>query len=1513
MTEYGDSHMQEFDPIAAAKSIGESYRRYLKTRYSPVDASLREEVYRALDGQFESEKGPYPQLTPDYATGASLSDLVSEGLLHPRLTQLDSSVFPPERTLWLHQERALRKAKMCRNLVIATGTGSGKTECYLLPILHQLLTENDEGTLNQSGVRALLLYPMNALANDQMQRLRDLLRPFPQITFGRYIGATQERQQEGVDAHRSATGAEPDIGELVSREQMRENPPHILLTNYAMLEYLLLRPVDTNLFDGPTGQHWRWIVLDEMHVYNGARGAEIAMLLRRLRDRVVQSQPGRLQFIGTSATLGTGADALSRIAGFASALFGEQVEQHRTEFSQQDIVTPSVEETDNDTPGRLHYMLRALEGAFVCRSPTHDSAAPRVQLERHRTCPSCDERGAVSQMFELGLCVRCGAGFLVGKIEDVNMNEGELEFSGKLIQAPPHRNNLVYLLMGRQVETDDEDEAAVVNDEEVEADVDYRHICTACGRLSESVGERCLCNAIGVSERVVFAKPKRPNDPLRQCPACSGRTNDDIVLRFFTGQDAPVAVATTSLYQALPPAHIEPDAAPDIGEGRKLLTFADSRQDAAFFAPYLQRTYERAIQRRMIWLAIAQDSEDDLRFDDLVPRIQKLAEEHLVLNPDSSGDSKRRQIRTWLMAEILATDRRQSLDGTGLSEITVAVPRRAQPPKPLKRLGFSDAEVFDIVAVLLETLRMQAAVWLPEGVDIKSQEFAPRNVVTTVRAERSDRKVLSWLPTRGTNRRMDYLHKVLDRQGAAADTGEILDGIWKWLTSRDSGWDKAFPSRTIRKKGSTFAIDPEWIRFVPTRQGRPYYVCDKCRQVAWRSVNDVCPAWQCTGSLQPVTDTDLDAPDHYRWLYTKLIPSGMRVEEHTGQLSAEQAREYQQDFLDGRINALSCTTTFELGVDVGDVQAVLMRNVPPTPANYVQRAGRAGRRAGKSALVVTFAQRRSHDLHHFREPQRLINGNVEVPIVSLRNSRIVRRHIHAVAFAAFERRVKDSGREPHTNVASFFLPNGERPAAVEEFVKWLRSTPEELGQALARITPDAVAPELGLQTWDWVEHLTAGAEDSTSDESAGSLRRAEDSIREDLDEINRAINEVDQQERELYDQGKTDAASKQARRKSALLRVKGTLEKRPLVDYLATRVVLPKYGFPVDVAVLDLWRDGDRDAGTLDLSRDLRWGITEYAPGSTVVANKSIWESGGLRAPPGRALYAHWYSECQNCGDFRVRPDFDAEGHHEAPPCNACNSPVTKRRFVVPQFGFVGHKSPDQPGETRPPRAGWARSFFSDYEGEQPPWEPVQIEGVTIGARFSRQGQITAINAGPASKGFRVCLTCGYGEPLVNQHQQKTPKTHHRPGSQRECSGRLRKLDLGHTFLTDVLELDLKTRLCPLKARSTLQSLLAATPTLGIPTDDVDGTLRPLPGDSGTALIIFDSVPGGAGYVRLIREELTKLMHQARRIVDECKCDRNTSCYGCLRTYRNQAHHDELVRGEAVEVLNAYKERSWSV
>ncbi len=1591
------------NPLTAAEAIRESYERYLLSRHAPRDGLLRNDFQAALAGDFALTRGPLLQASPPFEQGASLTDLVHEEILHEGFLELEPDAFPTERPLYRHQEEAIRKAVSGRNLIVATGTGSGKTECYLFPILDRLFRERAAGTLNAPGVRAMLLYPMNALANDQIKRLRDVLRSFPEITFGRFVGDTKDTFREAVESHRARFGDDPLSNELISRDRIRERPPHILLTNYAMLEYLLLRPADTSLFDGPTGRHWRFIVLDEVHVYSGAQGAEVAMLLRRVRDRVNGSEKGRIQYMGTSATLGRSERDYPRLAEFARTLSDEEVEYAEADPARQDIIAPKHQqlrrsapsweaepedfevmlaglsrgtvpddlfellisrgapefgsgESAHDrlasmlrserhvaglqeslasgavdaievarrlfgdsaghdqhlvalvdvcsrirspatraplVPARYHYFVRALEGAFVCCSPEHPDGQPRLRLNRHEHCPACAKSTGESRMFESGVCMKCGASYLLGSAEDDGEGNTLLGWAG------PHEADLRYLLVsaeGTGDEPEDEDEQAVVPDDEAETDIDRRRLCTRCGALTEGHEVSCACGP-RLAVDVTVAHPARRGQPLRRCVACTGRSNGPIVLRFFTGQDAPVAVVATALYQALPESQ-EPDESGRIGGGRRLLSFSDSRQDAAFFAPYLSRTYSQAVQRRLIWVTAERLAEEHPRFGDLVDPIRREAERHLVLDEDDGPMHNRTEVRTWLMREILAVDRRQSLDGVGLAEIGIALPRGVGVPQPLRELGFSKEESLNLARVLLETLRLQASVHLPEGVEIDRPEFAPRNVVTNVRYEESGRRILAWIPGSGLNRRLDYLQKLLDRRSAEGDPLDLLRDIWaRWLTAPGYSWSKSLRPVNHRRHGLVHAIDPERIVIRPASDAEPPYRCDTCRQVWWRSVSDACPSYRCLGTLQPAVAS---LSDHYRHLYTSLQPIGMRVEEHTGQLATDYAAELQQRFVDGDVNVLSCSTTFELGVDVGEVQAILMRNVPPSPANYVQRAGRAGRRTGSAALSVTFAQRRSHDLHYFRNPVDLVEGRLGVPIVSLLNPRIVRRHVHAVAFAEFERTQVAEGGEWHRTADSFFTaPEAREVAPVRRFVEWLRTHPIELGNAIGRIVPRRVAATIGADDWNWVEAL---AEFSDTNVEYGWLRRAEEEVVTDLTGISEELDDVELQISRSRAAGDGARAERLSGRQRGLLRVERTLRERRLIDYLAQRVVLPKYGFPVDVVSLDARRSGDSQAERLELTRDLRLGITEFAPGSRLVADGALWETAGLRIPPGLGLPTHNWAVCAGCGVFRT-------GLGEEPgECTNCSDSTRRSdsgRFVIPMFGFIGRRCRERPGESRPPRAGFSDFHFSDYMADPPVFETVPSGRREVSIRTSPQGKITVINRGLAGRGFRICFTCGHAEP-VPAPGVVPADGHTRPGSGRDCVGGLAHRHLGHQYLTDVVEVQLPMTMTTPQARSTLYALLEGVTAIGIARSDVNGTLRPSGHAGRVNLVLFDAVPGGAGHAARIADQFSQLLQAARRVVEECECGDDSSCYGCLRSYANQRYHDELTRGSALDVLSRF-------
>src|SRR5579859_5237925 len=313
--------MSTLQPIDTMNHIRNTYLRYLKTIYPFQNQDLRMAFSQVLeDGRLV--KGPLLESAPPFVHGRSIAQLVKEGILHPNFERLCSEAMPWERPLYQHQDQAITHVvQQSRNLIVATGTGSGKTETFLIPILDHLLREEEAGSLKQPGVRALLLYPMNALANDQLRRLRRILEHYPSITFGRYTGETEEEDKWATSRFYDQFPHDPLLpNELISRQQMRTKSPHILLTNYAMLEYLLLRPEDCAFFDGVTGKHWRFLVLDEAHIYDGASGIELAMLLRRLKDRVVGSERSRLRCIATSATLGKGKEDFPAAATFASNL-----------------------------------------------------------------------------------------------------------------------------------------------------------------------------------------------------------------------------------------------------------------------------------------------------------------------------------------------------------------------------------------------------------------------------------------------------------------------------------------------------------------------------------------------------------------------------------------------------------------------------------------------------------------------------------------------------------------------------------------------------------------------------------------------------------------------------------------------------------------------------------------------------------------------------------------------------------------------------------------------------------------------------------------------------------------------------------------------------------------------------------------------------------------------------------------------------------------------------------------
>lgn len=1543
------------DAVATSEEIKATYRRYLASllavRNPKIDAALR----AAIDGTDMLDRGPYLEATPPYAAGNSLRELVAEGILSDGFGNLESDALPLGRPLYVHQERAIRKAAAGRNIVVASGTGSGKTESFLIPILDSLIRERQRGDLGP-GVRALLLYPMNALANDQMKRLRQVLASYPDITFGRYTGETEGDPLKAREMFAELNIGEPILpNEILSRQEMRAQPPHLLLSNYAMLEYLLLRPLDMELFSTGAESQWRFIVVDEAHVYDGTQGAEIAMLLRRVRDRVA---PGHsIQCIATSATVGGDSDP-SAVTRFASNLFGQPFEWSETDTKRQDVVmarrvdapagpywgplsaadyqalvnepdagsavlevafeagwsgpgeegttaatalshekslsvmrsmlakgpqtfttvasatfggtsdaagglaamvdlASSLREADGTTPlsARYHLFLRATEGAFTCLS----LKGPHVHLARHEVCPDCD-----APVFEIGSCKRCGAVHVYGTPTP----------EGGVVRLRPRKagSKGIWLVLGDHDGLDDEDETAVIDDG---GDVsgDEAKLCTNCGALAHQ-GEQS-CGACRNSDLRPVRKLKQRGEEIAGCLVCGARGAATVRI-FETGSDASGAVITTALYQNLPVAD-ESHGALSPGEGRKLLAFSDSRQSAAYFAPYLEDSYARLQRRRLISQAMlaAHADEEAVAIEDVVfkTRSKAAAVKHFPARMTAQQSS--RIVAPWVMAEVLATDDRQSLEGLGLISIALYRDPRWRAPVPLLQLGLTEDEAWAFLQELVRTLRQQGAVTMPEDVPPNDEIFSPR--LGPIRARLSGpqaiRKVLSWLPGRGTNRRIDYTRRVLAALEREVDETAILKGVWDFLTRVETPVDWLISS-TESGLGQVHQIDHECLRLAWVNPKAPVYQCRICRRVTPFSVRGVCPALGCEGLLEEFVPPTEEDRDHYRTLYRSMNAVPMAAKEHTAQWVNTEAAAIQNEFVRGEINALSCSTTFELGVDVGELQAVMLRNMPPSTANYLQRAGRAGRRSGAAALVVTYAMRRSHDLTRFNEPEIMIAGQVRAPYVPLNNARIDRRHAQSVAMAAFFRWLFETTGRIDRKAGEFFLHQDGNEPSVSLVGGFLTPVPTEITEALARILPSEVASELDLRSGEWANRLV-----------------------EHLERVRRELDDQVATMRELEQKASAEGKHALAQRYQ---RVGKTLRERDLLGFLANRNILPKYGFPVDsVELRTNFGTGKSKGGLLDLSRDLSQAIYEYAPDAEIVAGGNLWVSRGIYRLPGRDLVEYYYHVCKRCGGFR----YGIESADEK--CQYCGevAQTAVRRLTIPEFGFVAAPEPTKPGP-RPPRRTWSGDVHVLAQPPEVRSYTKQLLGGSAIVSAGPRGQLIALADGPNRMGYWICDWCGYGSQRVKS-PQKPPKHNHLLKNV-PCAGPQRLLDLAHSYETDLLSIDVDiygihpTQSAWLSAMYAIVE--AASETLEIAREDIGGSLTPAGADRWS-ITLFDAVPGGAGHVLQVEQNLERVMRVALRRVSECECGAETSCYGCLRSYQNQRDHDYLSRGAAEQVL----------
>lgn len=1617
--------MSDLDPLKLRDTLQETLGRYTASavpisdeRAPRLAAHVREAIQQAGRTMV---KGPYLESLPDFEKGRSIAQLVEAGTLDLAWSRMIESGHQHlyERRLHRHQESAILRA-VSDNYLVATGTGSGKTEAFLYPLIDALLRSPDRG---RPGVKAVLVYPLNALANDQLyyRIARLLLRELgdPGITFGRFTGQIRSgiaREEEEKRLLQNPTltealGLADHISRswLLSRAEMLESPPEILVTNYAMLEHLLLLPRNAGLF---ANADLRFIVLDEVHSYAGAQAIEVAFLLRKLKTRLGISE-GQVRAIGTSASLDQ--NRRPELVTFAENLFGEpfpapddavitgkrvlhaalaetrnqrrasaeawrglaeaitQLPHEATVTDWNSICTFSggdefiLADDTAPLPKALFNLAIGYEEITRLAAQLKDRLQPFETIAQH-LFPNTDgalASAALRGVVGLGVMARRSSaefpllparfhlaanGIEGGVVRLAEGAEPWADFRAQRSYQDPEGRPYYSLLVCRNCgepyleawETARAlnakpkpgskravirllSQVAALEDEAEEDDApggEWVHIDPATGQLQGTAGDGQVTL---FKTELDMSDDRQPR--LKSCLACGekgGRFREPVT-SLHPGDQAFVAVAAQQLIEALP-RQAEPGEPLPV-EGRRTIVFSDNRQDAAFFAPFFERTSRDGAIRSAIVSALALDDEP-MTLADLVDEVFKILKgrghwafdviEAGSLDPLSTRRAKAKLLN-WVAAEFCRSGGlRSALETLGL--VHVEYDRKAVEivaREIIHAVPASAAYAAELVALFLDIVRRQRLITnLAEELDLTDASVWGEGLnqahrVLVKSKPRTNQAMIGLVPqTQRPNRFSWFLENGADL--SRGDGLAVLEAFWNGATK----------ARLLRSFGDGQAMDPGVITFTPGT-GHPLYRCTRCGGRSIRSVKNKCASWQCGGSLKQLSASErraFEAENHYVRRYRDHPPQAAIAREHSAMIGTAMREQIEDRFRDGRLNLLSCTTTMEMGVDLGDLEAIVCANVPPSISNYQQRAGRAGRRAQAAPVALTVARNGNYDQEQFREFDEYLSRSAGVPYVALDNPDFFRRHQVSIVLAAFLRHaLKDARGSGTPRLKDLF---GERLDIVGR-----RSFSEALLAFLESSSgQDALAEAERLR-----EHLPLNqrAIGLSGHELSAHTCEKLDSFADDYASRWQTLDNRLEEAREAKNDGYAFKLGKEQER----------LLDQFLINALSRAAVIPTYSFPVHSVRLEVIQQSGKQATpfgggsdeAVQLDRPAILGISEYAPGAEVVAAGRIWVSAGIVRYPNDFMPEQLAQICDDCGHVAIRRFKD-----DLPEaCEQCGSDNLAKAtsFIEPKAFLTSidakHGRDPAASRVRQRSAEEARLVTTAPANQFVPTDlPTRVTTFFAPARplngeNTARGQLFVLNKGPKGAGYHRCPRCEHAQAAEPANRFKKVKVVHAdPRNGGKCSvDELRSpISLGHIFETDIRafrfsapipippqDVDEAAAYQERFIRTLGEALrMAAARRLDADARDLAATMQV---DAGRPVaILYDTVPGGAGYVRRLAEggalSMANLIESAIKLLD-CPAKCASACRQCLSDYSNQSFWEQLDRLPVLEWLRS--------
>lgn len=1664
------------------KRLHRKLAEYIETQYPISEPSLQRKRTELLYKPGVLSTEPFIEATPVYEPGDFYMNMDIPASAKKLMTELASlkpsvDVFPRP---YLHQQQAMEAFLQHHNdLIVSTGTGSGKTESFLHPILNTLYEEASERSqyFKKRAVRALILYPMNALVSDQMTRLRRLFgderlkRIFNvaadrNVQFGMYTSrtpyagaqsATKDRYQlndvlnyytkleesmpdkveqmkergkwpakdlqafkNSKKNNRDRYHGLPSDAELFTRHEMQDTPPDILVTNYSMLEYMLMRPIERSIWE----QTKEWLaendennfilILDEAHMYRGTGGAEVALLIRRLQSRL-GIERNRMKCILTSASLGKEEDSDGPIK-FAEQLTGKPTKRHiklikgkketrpparnatseevhtlanmnsesfikyktRYEESMQEMNTffnsmkwpaPPAEQKDfaqylyeqldgfgplekvtalisgqatslkeivalacSDSaqdlgekaisnllllanaankngrvllPARVHIFFRGLSGIYTCLNPM---------------CTSCNEKGLLGKIFDdcrltcdCGARVYevvthryCGSAFIKGFIQEnvqcstYLWNESGHGIVGEKLQEihllieKPHPKALEKKRIAPlwlHIET------GYINNEPPASMEGYIQVYESIEKVSKRKHNRYYSNARS----------------FEKCPCCLKSAKFNIRDLRIKGEQ-PFANLIREQFNIQPPVE---GKAENVNEGRKVLIFSDGRQKAARLARDIPNEVEKDAIRQLILKAAYELEEQGIRATigrELYPTVLHfIYENRLLLFSQLQRKDLMKDVKSYVKDFY-----EKKLSNVEFDEISMSI-REEFKLRMLEIISSPGYSIYDTTTGIVVPANMRRL-------------YRDEQVQGWISKEDLEKVAILFIKELLDNIAIDISLDVYDRRellGVYRDDsewGKTSHTISKQLKSIIAGYIGEEHTEALiqhlfdqlcRSQLDKYYLDLDKLK-IANGIDFTWYKCTSCKQIHAVVPHNSCPSCNAQTIVELPPDSDMLKAEEGYWrtpiaeVLTGKKITNVTVEEHTAQLSQKDpsialatTEQYEMAFQDivldeslGIVDILSCTTTMEVGIDIGSLTAVGMRNIPPQRENYQQRAGRAGRRGSSLSTVITYAQDGPHDHYYFNNPKLIISGDTREVLIYIKNKKIIKRHLNALLIQTYFHNHAQDGERTTSNISEslgttndFF--KGPSPFNLDSFEEWLMKQVKTQFKKYPEIF--IIIPEEAIDTEDEKWKLIKEAADNISQD----LYDAFCKIEEELIAYEGLIDEEDQFTEQHPDE--------------------------LLLNFLFNHGFLPTYAFPKDLTSLYIQGRDKKNKVIIEQrpQLELNRALGEYAPGRQIVVNKKTYRIGGIYNPfsknpeaPAQDLNLHGehVALCVKCNYTKLSST-------ALEKCPNCKEDLKSMPYIRPT-GFA----PEKGREVRKGDLTQEYSFASIPQLPVPN-ETVEFDFKTLNAlgfiqfEHRENEELIVMNRGiDGESGFLMCEDCGFIKPVIENDDLS--KGHDKPFQrqgmvEKKCSGNLHQIYLGNRFTSDLFlirlniddTIDFNARKQWLHdALLTLGEglILAASRVLDIDAQELTAGYRIVHNDQGDSyvdLYLFDTLSGGAGYSYVAGDRIEEIIEETFNVLNHCTNHCESSCYKCLRNYQNQMKHEHLNRPLGLELL----------